>query len=969
MNREKVQAAAAKYLQQGKYDKALSELKRLVSDDPSDVRSQLKIAETLVKVGRAADAAEAYQVVANLYAEQGFFLKAVAVYKQMLRIEPGRVELHEKLADLHQQLGLTSDAAQHYQKMVVHYEQAGDTQKAIDVMERLVSLDADNMAARIRLGELAAQAGQLDRAVEHFRRAADHLKSQGRMDDYTKVAERLAYFQPSALDVVRELATIYLQRGDAKRALGKLQQCFKADPQDLEVLALIAQAFESMQQPAKAGSVFKEMARVYEQRGAHHQAREVWQRVLQYLPGDHDAENALGLTQPPPEPEADPLEEQLAQLMTETGVYIKYGLKDKAMDHLRQVFSLAPDHLEAHVQMLELRRSAGDIAGERESLARLVQLGQAAGDARARTWSAQLATLSGPTTPPPGVHDDVAAGFETDNTAAEVPASLGSSALHELTPSAELLDDDLDAIDELPSDIPGFAPPAAPADDGLPEDEFDQAALDAAASDAVAAFANDLEELEELGDDAVLEEHTLGLDDADILEASVVASAEGPVVDAERAFFDAGGETLAAPGTDTLASVQQAAREMLAGPSSSAPPMAPPLEDEEPAPLDAASAEPDPFAEAAAAFEEDDAPTMMMSAAELRDMIANPQKAGLNVPAADAHDAFAPQATAAFTAPSLGAEAQDELASAFDSTFGAAAEAAASAVASVALEDAVGEVAPPPPATDTPAATPAEDVKLKPGAAAARFEDDPATQFFPDELEEADFFIAQELFDEAREILEGILDDVPDSPRVNHMMARMTALEAGEPEPLAPWEQDLLDEVEQELDGFEPTLPPALDPMQVPVEEVLNQFKAGVAEAVSEDDAETHFDLGIAYREMGLSEDAISEFELAARAAKRVADAKHMIGLCLLDVGRFDEALLVFDEVLALPSVPQKQRATSMYQRGIALEHSNRTSDAIEALMEARDMGAREPDIAARIQRLEGGASTGAAKTKNIGYL
>src|SRR5258706_6032098 len=65
---------------------------------------------------------------------------------------------------------------------------------------------------------------------------------------------------------------------------------------------------------------------------------------------------------------------------------------------------------------------------------------------------------------------------------------------------------------------------------------------------------------------------------------------------------------------------------------------------------------------------------------------------------------------------------------------------------------------------------------------------------------------------------------------------------------------------------------------QVSVETVFEQFKAGVAAQISESDAGTHYDLGVAYREMGLYTDAINEFSLAARDPARDCVCQSMIG-------------------------------------------------------------------------------------------
>src|SRR5439155_592486 len=53
-----------------------------------------------------------------------------------------------------------------------------------------------------------------------------------------------------------------------------------------------------------------------------------------------------------------------------------------------------------------------------------------------------------------------------------------------------------------------------------------------------------------------------------------------------------------------------------------------------------------------------------------------------------------------------------------------------------------------------------------------------------------------------------------------------------------------------------------LDSFQVPAHEVLGEFRNKVAQTVRREDAQTHYDLGIAYKEMGLLEEAVSEFEI-----------------------------------------------------------------------------------------------------------
>ena len=88
-----------------------------------------------------------------------------------------------------------------------------------------------------------------------------------------KVAERLLWHTPDNHALNRELAGLYLRRNDPRRALQKLQACFKADPRDVETLGLLAQAFQALDQKPKTVSVLKELARIHVENGDSARAR------------------------------------------------------------------------------------------------------------------------------------------------------------------------------------------------------------------------------------------------------------------------------------------------------------------------------------------------------------------------------------------------------------------------------------------------------------------------------------------------------------------------------------------------------------------------------------------------------------------------------------------------------------------------------------------------------------------------
>jgi cytochrome c-type biogenesis protein CcmH/NrfG len=90
----------------GKLDKAIAEYEKVVAADPGDARSWLALADLHVKQGSVDEAAAAYREVATAYHRDGMYLKAIAVYKQILVIVPADGDAQAKLAALHRELGL-----------------------------------------------------------------------------------------------------------------------------------------------------------------------------------------------------------------------------------------------------------------------------------------------------------------------------------------------------------------------------------------------------------------------------------------------------------------------------------------------------------------------------------------------------------------------------------------------------------------------------------------------------------------------------------------------------------------------------------------------------------------------------------------------------------------------------------------------------------------------------------------------
>ena len=439
VDKNKIVAEATRLVQKGQYDKALKAYDKILAEDRREVRTLLKVGEIHQKKGDSAAAATTFNQVAEIYGEQGFFLKAVAVYKQIAKLTPDDVRVNEKLAGLYQQLGLLNDATNQLQAVATAYEKAGDQGRHLDVLRRLLDLDPENVVTCQRLGDLYAKANRATEALELYRRAAVQLRENKRGDEYLKLAERIFQLTPDDLTLAKELAQEYLARGDTKKALGKLQICHGTDKQDVDTLRLMAQAFRDLGQVSKTIAVYRALARVYAERGRREEAAVTWRMVQELLPDDVEALEELAASgapkapataadeprspepaAPPPRPftprppEVRPAPPQvsrpappvqspqvspLARILTETDVYLKYGLHQKALEHVQKILETDPENPDALERIRDIRDALGDRDGAAQAAERTVKALLERGDAERIGHAAERLRQLDPTHP------------------------------------------------------------------------------------------------------------------------------------------------------------------------------------------------------------------------------------------------------------------------------------------------------------------------------------------------------------------------------------------------------------------------------------------------------------------------------------------------------------------------------------------------------------------------------------------
>jgi len=140
---------------------------------------------------------------------------------------------------------------------------------------------------------------------------------------------------------------------------------------------------------------------------------------------------------------------------------------------------------------------------------------------------------------------------------------------------------------------------------------------------------------------------------------------------------------------------------------------------------------------------------------------------------------------------------------------------------------------------------------------------------------------------------------------------------------------------------------------QADFDALLRHFKDGVSRSIGEDDFESRYDLGVAYKEMGLLDDAIGEFQRALRSKTHRLPAYEALGQCFVEQERFQVAATVLTRALHEPGLDDQQRVGVLYLLAYSCEALQRFDDARSYFHRVYAIDINFRDVAARLAALD----------------
>jgi pilus assembly protein FimV len=1026
-NKVKVLAQAEKFVQQGKLPNAISEYEKVIKEDPKDLTVLNTIGDLCARVGNNDQATYYFKKVGDQYAQNGFVVKAIAIYKKLTKIGPYNSENTTKLAELYGQQGLYNDARVHYMQVADHLLKSGDNAQAARVFQKILELDPENAHTQAKLADLYTKLGKKDDARNIYFSAAESLYARGSYTAAEEALGKVLALDPANTGALMLRGLIAVEAGDSQAAVGYLEQVPDLDSKPDGLRALLRAKLHT----GNADGVEE----VAEKLLAKHNDSTGVSTVAQWYVTNNREENALRLY----EKHSERLFGGNAAALQETLGPLTNRVKDNpaALAILNRLTNQSGGHAQT-AETIEIQAHAaaqkGNFAEARDLYQKLTQM-EPENALHAQNHKQMLAKLGEDSATRILTPEEAAQAFmveELDETAPPVQQSYDPPT--EKAIESALTDAELYVSYNVPAKaIPPLeaALPLAPHDVNLNQRLASLYARAERYGDAARMYQNLSKIYDELGHPA---------EAAKYLEAAKKFALRAPATAAP----------VAPPPAPTPAKATW-------------PPI--PVETKPAAP-------PEPVAEAPVELEAEAAPSVQEFSFDAADIVVEPEpvvSAAIDVGPAAASSVspppveinLEPVAMDAPARPAAPAEAEIDLSNEWEEMIEVEPEESPAPALEV---QSYQEIA-------TEPASPAE-MPLEPVVSIEPEQPDISTMV-ADKVQEINFYISQKMWDQAKAAILDLTELAPDAPEVTELIAQVSkgqsgvtpvaveatpvkieeapiafapieAVEPSAPEPIsaapviedrpvaaqpaaaldlenvlnipepppkpkpaskrvappqpAPTAQaaqstedilgDFLQDLEQsDLADFAPKPTPAttlhtsahaMAAVPAPVidkrsngemkdtesanvlSDILSELQEETSEAAEpEEDPETHYNLGIAFKEMGLLDEAIGELQKVCHAVDRGAafsqpiQALTWLAQCLVDKGAPEAAVRWYQKALQLPGLDTGSRCSIYYDLGAAYQAAGDNKAALTNFMEVYGSNIDFRDVASRIKTLK----------------
>jgi len=338
--RKALQAALA-HTQQGRWDKAINEYQAILKADPNDLSVYNLLGDLYARIGKKEEAISYYHKLGELLQADGLSVKAIAVYKKVIKLDPTNIPSFLACGDLYAEQGLIAEARIQYLTAADFYGKQGATKKALGVYQKLADLDPSNLAIRAKLAEMLLKEGLQKEAADELLKVASGCIQIGQLTEAEKFYRRTLQIQPDSTDARLGLGQVYYRSNDFSNAILQLSQVVERGQANAEMMLILADSYGRSRQLERAEEV---LSRIIEGNAQHQDARVSLGRIKLQMGKIEEGYRIL---------------DELAE------GYLRGNEAGKGLELLKEVAEVDPNFLKVRRRLADIYFKMGDEAGAR----------------------------------------------------------------------------------------------------------------------------------------------------------------------------------------------------------------------------------------------------------------------------------------------------------------------------------------------------------------------------------------------------------------------------------------------------------------------------------------------------------------------------------------------------------------------------------------------------------------------------
>lgn len=377
---------AQKFLARGQVDKAIAEWEKLIKEAP-DGNVYNTIGDLHLKKGNKKAAVDFFHKAATFFREGGFSLKALALYKKVINIEPADAGAYTALGELSEEKGLVTDAIKYYLTVADILAKEANKERFLSIYERILALAPSNIPLRDKVAGLFLKEGLTSYAMKEYLHIAKLCAEKGDSEQARAYFAKILDIQPDNKNALVGLSQIYEKRGDLPQAIEYVKRALEMQKDDVHLLLRCASlqrdagAFpDALRCVAKAAELKPSDIEVIRMAGDVHlmmrdreKAWESYRTVVDYLAADNRVDDAIDLAGQFKDLSPVEIGKLLIPLFLKKGdseavfeenlfvadLLMDSGMQEEAVEHYREALKLHPDDMQIKKILAEQEMAMG----------------------------------------------------------------------------------------------------------------------------------------------------------------------------------------------------------------------------------------------------------------------------------------------------------------------------------------------------------------------------------------------------------------------------------------------------------------------------------------------------------------------------------------------------------------------------------------------------------------------------------